>query len=420
MELCPSMKVIIITNNYPRKNQLFSGIFIHLQAKALQQLGVECHVLQLYNWYPPMGLHQLHGYWQAGYKAKQNLFEVYEGVRIHAVPVFIRMPARLFKDDHYDRAARSIVQYVNANKELADADWLYAHFLTDNSYIGAKVKYALNMQLAAITRGDDVHAWPEQNPALINHIRYVFEHADLMLANNKGLARDALKFADKKIPDFKIAYNGINYADFAPRKLSEEEADGLRTKYGLPKGKKILICIAQSEFMKGWNELLEAVNECREELKDWVLLAVAGKHFSSFAIDVPEKVKALNLTNIVTVRDFAPHNEVKELYWLSNAFILPSYNEGISNAVMEALASGLWVITTDVGGHAEIMEDNVSGFLIEPKSKEAVKSSLRYLAQHYDERNETIGKQAVLAMQQLGSYVDNAQKLLSYFEQYKK
>lgn len=414
------MKVLIITNNYPRRNQLFSGIFIHLQAKALQQLGVECHVLQLHNWYPPFGLHKLHGYWQAGYNAKKNLFTEYEGVKIHAVPMFIRMPARLFKGNHYDRAARSIVNYVKTHPELQDAQWLYAHFLTDNSYIGAKAKYALNMKLAAITRGDDVHAWPEQNPALINHIRYVFEHADLMLANNKGLARDALKFADKTVPDFKIAYNGINYADFAPRKINEEEATTLRQKYGLPSGKKVLICIAQAEFMKGWNELLESMAECRSEMQDWVLLAVAGKHFSSFAINVEERVEALKLQDIVSVRNFVPHSEVKELYWLADAFILPSYNEGISNAVMEALASGLWVITTDVGGHAEIMENNVSGFLIQPKSKEAVKESLRYLAGNYETRKEEISKQAVLAMQKLGSYLDNAKKLLQHFEQYGK
>ena len=408
------MKILILTSNYPRKNALNNGVFIHQQVKALQELGAECHVLSLYNWYPPMGLHRYHGYWREGQADHSTFFEEFEGVKIHAIPMFVRMPSRLFKDNYYDRAARAIIKYVKGSHVLQNASWLYAHFLTDYGYIGAKVKDALHVKLAAITRGDDVHAWPEHNPALADNIRYVFEHADLMLANNKRLALDALKFATKVKPEFRIAYNGIDYKAFERKQYTSDEVAALRTRYKLPVDKKILLCIGRAEFPKGWNELLETVAESRKLLKDWVLLAVTDNFKGRYAIDIDKKVTDLRIEDIVRVQRYIPHNEVKELYWLSDAFILPSYNEGISNAVMEAMASGLWVITTDVGGHAEIMQHNVSGFLIKPRSNEAVKESLRYLVENYDTRKEEISRQAVLAMQRLGDYKQNAQKLLGY------
>lgn len=410
------VKLLILTNNYPRKNAMNNGIFIHRQVKALQQLGVECHVLLLHSWFPPMGLHTMHPIWNKGHRLKSVLLQEYEGVRIHAVPMFVKMPSRFFPETHYERAARSVISYVKNNRQLNDADWIYAHFLTDNGYIAAKVKDKLNMKVAAITRGDDVHAWPEQDPSLVGNIRYVFAHANMLLANNKRLAADALKFADKDVPDFKIAYNGIEYTHFTRPVQDAAKVAAMRKQYDIPAHKKILLCVGRAEYLKGWNELIGAMAECRDQLADWVLLAITDNTDGKYGVDVRAKVAAMDVADLVRVHSYVPPGEVKELYWLANAFILPSYNEGLSNAVLEAMSAGLWVIATDVGGHSEIMEHNVSGFLIAPKSKEAVKDSLRYLTANYDARHEEMSRNAVRDMQRLGDYKHNAAILLGYLE----
>jgi glycosyltransferase involved in cell wall biosynthesis len=86
--------------------------------------------------------------------------------------------------------------------------------------------------------------------------------------------------------------------------------------------------------------------------------------------DIPAKIQELGIEDRVVVHDFVPHAEVKKIYSLANSFILPSYNEGLSNAVLEAMSAGLWVIATDVGGHVEIIRNGESGFLIAPKSED--------------------------------------------------
>ncbi len=59
-------------------------------------------------------------------------------------------------------------------------------------------------------------------------------------------------------------------------------------------------------------------------------------------------------------------HDIAEIMQVFDVFVLPSKNEGISNTILEALASGLPVIATAVGGNLELVEDGVNGTLVQP------------------------------------------------------
>lgn len=411
------MKILILTNNYPTKNALNNGIFIHQQVKALQQLGAQVHVLLLHNWYPPFGLHRLHTYWKQGYEMHANFFETYEGVKIYSVPMFVRMPGRWFKETYYDRAARAIIKYVIKHSTLLHADWLYAHFLTDNAYIAAKVKDRLHVKLAAIARGDDIHAWPEQNPSLKQHLHLVFHKADLLLANSKNLAKDTAKWmqqGNKRAVE--TVYNGIDHVQFRPAE-TEGERNAIKEKYGLAADKKYLVCIATPVALKGWIELLHAIRELGDRFNGWQLLMIAPPRDNKDAINLPQMGVELGIADKLKLIPGLPANELAEILRGCDAFVLASYNEGMANALLEAMASGLPCIATEVGGHNEVIENGESGILIKPRSADEIANAILSILND-DELRTTMGIKARERMIQFGDYVQNAGKLMELLKKF--
>lgn len=65
-------------------------------------------------------------------------------------------------------------------------------------------------------------------------------------------------------------------------------------------------------------------------------------------------------------------NNVRDVLRTFDVFVLPSLNEGISNTILEAMASGLPVIATAVGGNVELLEDNLNGRLFQPGDVDAL------------------------------------------------
>jgi glycosyltransferase involved in cell wall biosynthesis len=72
-------------------------------------------------------------------------------------------------------------------------------------------------------------------------------------------------------------------------------------------------------------------------------------------------------------------------YQRARVFILPSANEGMSNALLEALAAGLPVVVTDTGGSSELVENGKNGFVI-PRTTEAIVSAVKKLLENEETR----------------------------------
>ena len=109
--------------------------------------------------------------------------------------------------------------------------------------------------------------------------------------------------------------------------------------------------------------------------------------------------------------------EMGELYRAMDAFILPSHNEGLSNAVIEAMATGLPVIATDVGGHNEFISHRKNGILIKPNNTNELIEALGKVVSTESYRSE-IACNAREGAQLIGSYNDNAIKLKAAFESF--
>jgi glycosyltransferase involved in cell wall biosynthesis len=86
-------------------------------------------------------------------------------------------------------------------------------------------------------------------------------------------------------------------------------------------------------------------------------------------------------------------NDVPAVLAESDIFVMPSYSEGLSNAVMEAMASGCAIIATAVGGTPYLVENGVSGLLFEPGDRAALQAHIRRLVEDPAKRT-AMGKAA--------------------------
>jgi colanic acid/amylovoran biosynthesis glycosyltransferase len=95
----------------------------------------------------------------------------------------------------------------------------------------------------------------------------------------------------------------------------------------------------------------------------------------------------LELQDCVRLRGRLPPQEVLSRLQQADAFLLSSLSEGISNAVLEAMACGIPVVTTDCGGMREAVSDGVEGFVVPVRAAEAMAEKLGVLARNSLLRN---------------------------------
>ncbi len=387
-----------------------NGVFIHQQVKALVKLGHHCEVIQTYTWFPKLGLHKYHPYWQEGHCRYNELFKTYEGIKINRVPVFVKMPDRIFKEDSYKREAIAIQKYLIKHKLQFDV--IYASFYTETAYVGTFLKRLIDRPLVSIARGDDIHAWPKENPLLLKQIEQVFLSSDVLLANSRGLARDAENLVgDSSKFTVGVVYNGIDTDKFHP--ISKSQKQELKEELGLPKDKKTLLCVATPIKLKGWLELLDTIANSGGCFSEWVLICVAVNRDFPDKLDLHEEAKTRGIEDKVIVIGQLNHEILVKFYQAVDAFVLPSYNEGLANVVLEAAATNLPMLITDVGGHKEVFENSNSTLICPPKNVNALTNSLRqFLSDIVNLPGDT--RDTVIA--RVGSYHYNAKQLINHFE----
>jgi len=179
-------------------------------------------------------------------------------------------------------------------------------------------------------------------------------------------------FADlvRLVPDAHIRKTALpTYEVLASGQLSQEEA-----KRALSLNGKVLLFFGFVREYKGLKYLLDALPKVLEAIK--VHLLIVGEFWED-ATPYLSSIEELQISDYVTIVDrYIPNEEIGRYFFATDLVVLP-YADATQSAVIQlAFGFNKPVITTDVGGLAEVVSHGKTGFIVPPRDSEALADSI--------------------------------------------
>ena len=145
-----------------------------------------------------------------------------------------------------------------------------------------------------------------------------------------------------------------------------------------------LLFLGLVDRQKGIFDLLETMHEYIEVFRNKLVLHIGG---NGQIYILREMIAQYELNDIVTYEGFVSGTRKTDLLLGCDAFILPSYTEGLPVSILEAMSYGKPILSTPVGGIPEVVEQNVNGILFQPGDKKAMIEAIELIMN--DEKKRT-------------------------------
>lgn len=279
--------------------------------------------------------------------------KISENITVHRVPIGEKQGNLHFQSQ------KDLIVYAFKALWLArkltkknNYDLTHSFFTVPCGAISLWLKLTKKIPYIISLRGSDVPGYSDRFKLiyffLTPLIKVIWRKSASVVANSMGLKELAQK-TDKNQKIAVIA-NGIDIVNFRPE-------------HSLQKDKPFIITLGGTRITerKGINYLIEALALLVSKYPN-IFLRLVGE--GNEKENLMNLTKELKLDNVVEFVGLIPREKIAPYYQEAKLFVLPSLNEGMSNAMLEALATGLPILATDTGGTKELVEDGTNGMII--------------------------------------------------------
>lgn len=230
------------------------------------------------------------------------------------------------------------------------------------------------------------------------------EKLKLVIANSNMVKKDIIHFHGFPEDKIKVVYNGVDLDKYNPvhKKSLREET----RKYFRIDAKEIFILFIANNFrLKGLHCLIKALAILKTKTKGPFRLIVAGRGKTGKYIKLAEQSECAE--NLV----FAGQVDSPEkLYAAADIFVHPTFYDPFANVCLEALSSGLPVITTKHNGAGELITDGEEGFVINEPSETGILADK--IAYFFTESNRAEAGKKARKLAELFSWERNYSEIL--------
>lgn len=293
-------------------------------------------------WFPGQSLIRL---LRPNYRPQAPALEIQQGIRVYH-PRYLSVPGLLRQFDGWSMALASLGLMRTLKRQ--GARLIDAHFAYPDGEAATRLGRWLGLPVTITLRGTEVpHS---RNPALRPRLSRTLKSAARVFSVSDSLRRLAIELG--AAPDkTEVVGNGIDTACFHP-----VDRAAARARFGLPDSAKVLISVGGLVERKGMHRVIEVLPALLKHHSDLHYLIVGGASpEGDNRAELTAQVARLGLAGRVHLLGALPSDELKWPLSASDVFVLATRNEGWANVFLEAMACGLPVVSTDVGGNAEVV-----------------------------------------------------------------
>jgi len=254
------------------------------------------------------------------------------------------------------------------------------HYFLPAAYLFASPLSFFSFKSKKIMSRRSLNHYQKKYPHISKLEHWLHKQMDYLLANSLAVAQELI---DEGSPPNRVGliYNGVNSNQISVPSTHERLAS--REKLSIPRESLCLIIVANLIPYKGHIDLLNALADCTLP-DEWVLLVVGRDN--GILMNLQSLSHDLGISN--NIRWMGSLTDLTDIYRSADIAVLPSHEEGFSNAILEAMAYSLPVVATDVGGNAEAIADGNGGIIVSSRNPHELSRAISKLANNPELREK--------------------------------
>lgn len=250
------------------------------------------------------------------------------------------------------------------------------NFLFDANFWGGIAGFFSGKKIIVSSRRD-IDVWKRRKHIILERIGNLFSKKVIV---NAHAIKDFVIRQERLNPDkIEVIYNGIEIDKFSNDK---DKAYYKKEILGFQENVRIVTMIGTLSVKKSQTDFLKAAQKVLQIHNSNVKFLIVGA--GPLEVYLKQLTYNLGIADYVFFSGF--RDDISSILAATDIFVLPSLFEGLPNVILEAMASGLPVVATDVGGIPEVVENGKSGILIKPKDYPGLADTILDLLEKEDLR----------------------------------
>ncbi|TQR21365.1 glycosyltransferase [Psychrobacillus vulpis] len=278
-------------------------------------------------------------------------------------------------------------------------DILHSHYVSSYGLLGAIVNYK---KYFVSVWGKDIFVVPKKSRLNKKLIEFTLSKATAIFSTSRVMAKETNLYTNRSV---EVTPFGVDIEKFYPSTNLDDAED-----------KIIIGTVKALEDKYGIADLVKGFALFHKEFPNSELLITGD---GPQRAEYEQLAKDLGIEEVTTFTGKVPNTEVPTIIRKMSIFAVPSTedSESFGVAAVEAMACGVPVVVSNVGGLPEVVVQDVTGIVTDKESPEQLATAFKKLARNSDLR-AAMGQAGVAHVKEHYSWIDNAHYMLSLYEKY--